>query len=59
MDGHVIMKRNGVERWVPEARVEAKKAEGFEVIDVQPEPMPEPEPMPAARQPRARGTVEE
>lgn len=71
MEGHVIMKKNGIERWVPKARVEAKKAEGFEVVGAQPfsigfdpakpmpEPMPEPEPMPAARQTRVRGATEE
>lgn len=63
MEGHVIMKKNGVERWVPEARVEAKKAEGFEVVTLQPEARPE-QAHPAARQVRAtastvRGAMEE
>lgn len=63
MEGHVIMKRNGIERWVPTDRVDAKKAEGFKVVGQQPTPQPEPvQAQPVGRQARAsaaREAVEE
>lgn len=65
MEGHVIMKKNGVGRWVPVGRVEAKKAEGFEVVGPMAQPQPEPvQPHPVARQPKVtaqavRETTEE